>query len=119
MGMRTTLILLLLFGGQTDCPDSGFTNKAEAKNLMVNGLKEGKWVEYLDSAKVEIEGILLMTPTNDTNAPYYSLSVYKKGNLYGIAREYYKGGSLKGAFHFTNGNANGINRYITKMESRS
>lgn len=34
--------------GQTP-PDSGFTNKAEAKNLMVNGLKEGKWIEYYDT----------------------------------------------------------------------
>jgi hypothetical protein len=30
--------------------DSGFTNKAEAKNLIVNGLKEGKWIEYMGMA---------------------------------------------------------------------
>ena len=36
--------------------DSGFTNKAEATNQMVNGLKEGKWLQYFktkDGLEVE------------------------------------------------------------------
>jgi len=45
----TILILFFCFAlaaiGQSDYPDSGFTNKLEAKNQLVNGLKEGKWVE--------------------------------------------------------------------------
>ena len=43
-------IVLLAFTltafGQQEWADSSFTNKAEAKNLMVNGLKDGKWIEY-------------------------------------------------------------------------
>ncbi|HTB30831.1 MAG TPA: hypothetical protein VK808_02330, partial [Bacteroidia bacterium] len=46
IGIIFLFIALGAFG--QDYPDSGFTNKAEAKNLMVNGLKEGKWVEYQD-----------------------------------------------------------------------
>ena len=26
--------------------NNGFTDKAEAENLLVNGVKEGKWIEY-------------------------------------------------------------------------
>ena len=65
--------------------DSGFTNKKEAKNLIVNGIKAGKWLEYIDdSNKV----------TTDTNAPYYILSIYKDSNRYGKIHEYYKSGKL-------------------------
>lgn len=53
-----TLILSLLFtlnalGQQPEYPDSGFTNKKEAKNLMVNSKKEGKWLEYLEEERIE------------------------------------------------------------------
>jgi len=87
-----TLILILSFSftltafGQeslVDSPDSGIINKAkiiaEAKNLMVRGKKEGKWMEYRNR-----EGDI----SADTNSPYYSLSVYRKGKPYGIVRVY-------------------------------
>lgn len=45
------MILSLYFAsitfGQQDYPDSGFTNKAETKNLTVNGVKQGKWLEFV------------------------------------------------------------------------
>jgi antitoxin component YwqK of YwqJK toxin-antitoxin module len=69
-------------------PSMGFTNKEEAKNLRVNGKKEGKWVEYFDLKKgVEIE-------TKNKNAPIYRLTVYKAGKPNGIVREYYRNGEL-------------------------
>jgi hypothetical protein len=88
--MKTFFILLIflsfsLIGLGQNYPDSGFTNKAEAKNLMVNGLKEGKWVEYADDSSMD---------TEDTNAPYYVLTIYNAGKATGIVREYYKCGKL-------------------------
>ncbi len=45
-----TFLLNCILTASSAAEDSlGFTNKAEAKNLMVNGLREGKWVEYEDS----------------------------------------------------------------------
>jgi len=81
-----SLVLALNTAGQTKPDLLGFTNKAEAKNQRVNGFKEGKWLEYLDSNNVT---------TKDTNAPYYSLSVYKTEINYGTSRAYYnKSGKL-------------------------
>ena len=61
MKSKPTSILLIaiscfiLFACQQE---QGFTNKAEAKNLMVNGLKEGKWMEYFnDIGKVATDTI--------------------------------------------------------------
>jgi len=47
----SVLTTLNALGQQPEYPDSGFTNKAEAKNLIVHGRKEGKWIAYGDSAK--------------------------------------------------------------------
>jgi hypothetical protein len=44
-----SLLTTLTAIGQSGVADSnGFTNRNEAKNLTVNGLKEGKWIEYID-----------------------------------------------------------------------
>ena len=94
--MKAFLSLILFFSigfvgyAQQDYPDSGFTNKAEAKNLMVNGLKEGKWLEYVN---IVFDGI--EDETTDTNAEYYYLTVYKFGNRYGIRRKYRKNRTLE------------------------
>ena len=82
-----------------DYPDSGFTNKAEAKNLTVNGKKEGKWVEYRDSN---------LTKTKDSTAPYYMLTVYKTDKPNGIIRGYYKSGKLMSSATYVNGKKNGV-----------
>jgi antitoxin component YwqK of YwqJK toxin-antitoxin module len=83
-------------------PDSGFTDKAEAKNLMVNGLKEGKWIEYLD----EIQNIV----KTERNSMYYRLTIYKKGKQNGIVRVYLFNGKLFCETTFTSGKRNGIQR---------
>ena len=95
--------LISSFGQQTQTntlyPDSGFTNKAEATNQLKHGLKDGKWFEYLDS-----NGNI----TSNKNTPYYSLTVYKDGKAYGIARSYYKTGTLQGELPYKNGEINGL-----------
>jgi antitoxin component YwqK of YwqJK toxin-antitoxin module len=83
MKLLITLILffcLSLAGIGQQYPDSGFTNKAEAKNLIVNGKKEGKWVEYIDIYKDVLPDTHL--------AVGYRLTVYKAGKPNGIQREY-------------------------------
>ncbi len=82
-------------------PDSaGFTNKAEAKNLMVNGLKEGKWCEYL-------------------GYPHYRLTIYKEGAPYGIVRAYNKSDTLHYEIPYQNGKRNGIAKYYYEYGSHS
>jgi antitoxin component YwqK of YwqJK toxin-antitoxin module len=81
--------------------DSGFTNKAEAKNLMVNGAKEGKWVEYIDTNYKVV---------SDSNAPYYSLTMYKAGKEYGIRHGYYKSGKLLFETPYVDGKVNGVDK---------
>jgi len=108
--MRTRYFILFVFFisnlqlviGQINNIDSGFTNKSEAKDLKVNGLKEGKWFEYLDSASIT---------TTDTNAPYYCLRVYKSDKIRGLEREYYKSGKIRGEFFYTkSGSIDGISK---------
>jgi antitoxin component YwqK of YwqJK toxin-antitoxin module len=80
----------------------GFTNKAEARNQLKNGLKDGKWLEYLD-----VESLI----TKDTSAPYYCLTVYSLGKPYGIVREYHKNGMLASETPYLNGKINGVEKW--------
>ncbi len=61
----------------------GFTNKAEAENKMVNGLKEGKWCEGIDSGYDSPldDGLVL-------EVRYYRLAIYRHGIPVGIVRDY-------------------------------
>ncbi len=109
--MKPILIILIsLFTptayGQSGVADSnGFTNKAEAKNLIMNGLKEGKWVEYFDQNH---------HPTTDTNVAFtYYLSCYKKGQLYGIVRGYYRNGQLSSEHPYSNNILNGVEKWYS------
>jgi|SRR6185312_4758297 len=86
-------------------PDSGFTNKAEAKNLMVNGLKEGKWVEYIG---------LNDSITTDTSAFFYCLSIYKGGKVNGIVRCYFNHGYLNSETPYVDGKINGVQKFFYK-----
>ena len=82
--------------------DSGFTNKSEAKNLMVNGLKEGKWMEDMDTNYKVV---------SDTSAPYYALTIYRAGKEFGIAHGYYKkSGKLLFETHYSDGQTNGSDK---------
>lgn len=99
----STLIILVSFTlpaiGQMD---SGFTNKAEAKNQVINGSKEGKWLEYFKvSKKLEV-------PAQSTDATIFRLTVYKSGKPEGIVREYYKDGKIKSETPYKDGDANGV-----------
>jgi antitoxin component YwqK of YwqJK toxin-antitoxin module len=92
-----SLYTLTAFGQQPEYPDSGFTNKAEAKNMTVNGKKEGKWVEYYDTIHPNV-------------SPSYWLVVYKAGNPYGIVRYFRSSGKLSGEAPYVNGEINGIEK---------
>ncbi len=80
---------------------TGFTNKMEANNEIINGQKEGKWIEYETSNFFTI-------PRTDTSAPYYVLSIYKNGYICGISREYYKNGILRSSCPYSDGSQNGV-----------
>src|ERR1700679_660534 len=102
--MKIFFILILSFSfsiaaiGQIEYPDSGFTNKAEAKNLMVNGEKEGKGVEYTNGQKIVTDTMSL-----------YRLTVYKEGKPYGIVKEYTCiTNTLFSICHYLNGKETGI-----------
>ncbi|NNM94370.1 MAG: hypothetical protein HKL88_02775 [Bacteroidia bacterium] len=91
-------ITLTVFGQAY--PDSGFTNKAEAKNLVVNGMKEGKWIEYKNED---------WKSTKDTNSSNYELIVYKADKPYGITRGYAKS-KLFYETPYIDGKANGLQK---------
>jgi hypothetical protein len=88
--------------GQT-LPDSGFTNKAEAKlDTADYYVADGKWITYIESDG-EFAGA-------DTTAPYYILTIYKDGKIYGLEREYYKSGKIRRVIPYSNGNMNGTEK---------
>ncbi len=103
--MKPLIILLLLlclsliaFGQQAtpEYPDSGFTNKAEAKNQFVNKLKEGKWIDYMG---------------RDGDTDNYMLTVYLKGIPIGISRIYINStGKIWLEKPYVNGMENGIEK---------
>ena len=100
--MRALCIIILSFClGCNYIPEQGFTNKAEAKNEIINHYKEGKWFEYRDSS---------FHVTEDTNAPFYSLITYKTGKIDGVLRFYYKSGKLFKEAPYSDGKVNGISK---------
>jgi antitoxin component YwqK of YwqJK toxin-antitoxin module len=80
--------------------ENGYTNKAEAKNEIKNGYREGKFVVYLDS---NFNGIY-----DSSSAVFYDLMVYKEDKIYGIKRTYHKNGKLYAETPYMNGKVNGI-----------
>jgi antitoxin component YwqK of YwqJK toxin-antitoxin module len=97
------LLIATVSFGQTDT--LGFTSKAEANNLMVNGLKEGKWVEYFDTVKG------LSRPTKNSKAVRYRLVIYEDGRLTGIQWMYWKDGTLYSRVRYEYGKANGVAKW--------
>jgi len=71
--------------------DSGFTDKAEAKNVMVNGVKEGKWLEKVPFSP-----------------GYYTLTIYKAGKASGIVRQFFPSGKLSLTSMYRDGKKNGV-----------
>ncbi|HXP50142.1 MAG TPA: hypothetical protein VN922_09325 [Bacteroidia bacterium] len=91
------LFLTLITFGQAD---SGFTNKAEAKNLIVNGLKEGKWCEYTEQMSID--------KSHDNDTIGYDLKIYKAGKVNGLMREYYMSGKIEAEMRFKDGHEYGV-----------
>lgn len=79
--------IVLLLAGCTN--DNGFTDPKEAKNLLIGGVKTGKWLIRLDSAFNEVQ---------DSNAPYYQLAYYRAGESNGWVHVYYKSGKLRDVY---------------------
>jgi antitoxin component YwqK of YwqJK toxin-antitoxin module len=113
--MKNLLILMSFFfsinvPAQQVYPDSGFINKAEARNKVVNGLKEGKWLEYLDESENVIADTTKISDTGIA-AKYYRLTLYKADKPVGVARQYYLLPGANILFRetpYTNGKINGV-----------
>jgi MORN repeat protein len=85
--------------------DTGFVNRHEAKNITIGGAKDGKWVEYVDSA---------FYAAKDSNAPYYILTIYKFSKPFGLVRTYYKNGALYCTTPYSDGVPNGVAKMFYK-----
>ena len=106
--MKPLLILILFFSiaCNNNIPEQGFTNKSEAKNEMVNGKREGKWIEYFSDD--------YGNTTSDSNNYFsYSLTVYRNGEPIGLERIYYKSGEREEVPH-NNGRGNGVVKVFYK-----
>ncbi len=88
--------------------DSSFSDKKEAKNLISNSLKQGKWVEYYKQVKhLEIE-------CTKNNASFYRLINYNGGKPYGVVKDFYLNGKLKSEIPYENGNISGIKKEFSE-----
>jgi len=96
--MKTFLILAFLsisltVIGQQEWADTSFSNKNEAKNRTVHGLKEGKWIEYFgvqNGAAVQ---------TDKKHATAYTLTIYKAGSALHTKQFYVDGKVMTETIH--------------------
>ncbi len=108
--MKVYLFLVLLLPGisvfsqPTQHDADSFTNRAEAKNKLQNGLKEGKWVEYL---RLEDNGMIL---ADSNSASIYRLTVYADNMPTGIVRVYTIKGLLLSETPYANGKRDGVSK---------
>jgi antitoxin component YwqK of YwqJK toxin-antitoxin module len=112
--INLTMFGLLVFSSSlvSAQQDSSFIHKSEARNITVNGLKEGKWLEYLDENEKVITDTTTITDTSNV-AVYYRLTVYRSGIPNGIVKYYYKFSDgpnpiLYREIPYTNGKINGV-----------
>jgi antitoxin component YwqK of YwqJK toxin-antitoxin module len=82
----------------------GFTNKTEAKNTLQNGLKEGKWIEYL---RLEDKGMIL---ADSNSASFYRLTIYTDNMPSGTVRVYTTKGLLLSETPYSNGKRDGVSK---------
>jgi hypothetical protein len=101
----------------------GFTNKAEAKNLMVNEKKEGKWIEYFKGGAIIKDSLSLskMLQSDTTGDPlylnkpdYYEFTLYKHDKPIGIVRKYNLEGELMEEIPYVNGKRDGMHKTYYK-----
>ena len=119
--MRLLLILTLsLCFACNNITEQGFTNKSEAKNEIVDGVKEGKWCEYVDikgnitnDSTFHVADSIIVHSDSEGNSyytlrPWYRLVIYKHGEPFGISRDFYRNGKLFFERHYENGKISGI-----------
>ncbi len=121
VSLIVALFIAFVSFGQAD--SLGFTNKAEAKNLIVNGLKEGKWCVYFEHG----DTMSTIYSTTDTTFPCYELTIYRADKPNGLRRVYsnynkykllsecqYLNGELSGKckIYYSNGNIEEEESYL-------
>jgi len=83
--MKKILILSLTFSFASTAFAQADTSNA---NQMVNGLPEGKWIQYFEYRKgVEVG-------SEDHSSPFYRVTMYAAGKHTGTVKEYYRTGEL-------------------------
>lgn len=110
--MRSSFLIFFYFcAACSDMSEHGFTNKAEAKNEMVNGKKEGKWIEYFD---VGGGGTCADTTAKEifssTYPPLYRLVVYKDDDFCSTERVYDRSGRLRSEVPYTYHHLEGVEK---------
>jgi antitoxin component YwqK of YwqJK toxin-antitoxin module len=83
--MKNFLILSLTLSFATAAFAQADTTNA---NRTVNGLPDGKWIQYFNNWKGAEVGAY------DNKAPFYRISMYKAGKHIGTVKEYYRTGEL-------------------------
>jgi len=111
MNQRNRRVEFIILKGQMVYSDSSFTHKSEARNRLVNGIKEGRWVEYYHH-DVEYTGI----ERDSSKASFYVLTFYKHGQPYGVQRQYDRGGLLMFETPFSDSGKNGIQKRYYDQE---
>ncbi len=89
---------------------NGFINKDEAKNIKTDGLKQGKWIEYLKFNKAWIE----IKECNKDTADYYRLAIYKDNQITGTEYINYITGEPMNVTQYSNGIKNGVGKGFYK-----
>lgn len=84
--MKTIYLIACFLISIVSTAQNGFFDPNSAANKYLNGFKDGKWVEYVDTNWV---------PTTKENAEYYRCVVYKAGKPFGIVRDFYISGQMK------------------------
>ena len=83
--MKNLLILSLTLSFASATFAQADTSNA---NQAVNGLPDGKWIQYFDYSKG------LEVGTEDKSSPFYRVTMYKAGKHVGTVKEYYRTGEL-------------------------
>jgi antitoxin component YwqK of YwqJK toxin-antitoxin module len=83
--MKKILILSLILSFTSAAFAQADTSNA---NQTVNGLPEGKWIQYFDYRNGAEVG------SEDKSSPFYRVTMYKAGKRFGSVKEYYKTGDL-------------------------
>jgi antitoxin component YwqK of YwqJK toxin-antitoxin module len=97
------LLIVFIFISISSIAQGGFTNKKEATNLYKDSLKDGKWIEYRDSA---------LKPTTKDSAVYYRLAIYTMGKENDTARAYsMQDNKLRIITPYVNGKKEGIAKW--------